>query len=60
MGSLMPRGRPKSYKMGGRVRPKKMSRGGRVKSRRPRRRRYMGYGKYKPKMGPKKPKKRGK
>ena len=36
---LMPRGRPKSYRMGGRVRPKKMKSGGRVKARRPRRRR---------------------
>lgn len=35
----MPRGRPKSYKMGGRVRPKKMKSGGRIKARRPRRRR---------------------
>ena len=38
----MPRGRPKSYRMGGRVRPRrprKMHRGGRVKARRrPRRR----------------------
>lgn len=33
----MPRGRPKSYRMGGRVRPRKMKMGGRV--RRPRRRR---------------------
>ena len=36
---LMPRGRPKSYRMGGRVRPKKMKMGGRVRARRPRRRR---------------------
>ena len=36
---LMPRGRPKSYRMGGRVRPKKMRMGGRVRARRPRRRR---------------------
>jgi hypothetical protein len=33
----MPRGRPKSYRMGGRVR--KMKSGGRVRPRRPRRRR---------------------
>ena len=36
---LMPRGRPKSYRMGGRVRPRKMKSGGRVRARRPRRRR---------------------
>ena len=35
----MPRGRPKSYRMGGRVKPRKMKKGGRVKARRrPRRR----------------------
>ena len=34
----MPRGRPKSYRMGGRVRPRRMKKGGRVKARRPRRR----------------------
>ena len=39
MEMLMPRGRPKSYRMGGRVRPKKMRSGGRIKARRPRRRR---------------------
>ena len=38
MRNLMPRGRPKSYKMGGRVRPKKMKSGGRIKAKRPRRR----------------------